>query len=663
MLDALITLDFETFFSAEYSLRGSTNESYVRDPRFEVIGVGVKLGKRPTVWLEEYEFREWTARVDWARCAVNCHHAQFDAAILSWRYGIKPGLLLCTMSMARVLGNPRVGLEILGPKYGLGEKGKELHNAKNKHRADFSQAEYAAFGAYCIQDCELTAGLLSKLRVGFPELEFKLIDLTCRMFTEPVLEADQAILTQAGDEEREKKTRLMDRIGATRESLGSSDQFAALLEATGIEPPLKESPRAKNDDGTPKQIFAFAKSDPAMQALLEHERDEVRFLAEARLSVRSTLIETRTERLAGIGQRGTVPIYLKYGGAHTHRWSGGDKMNPQNFNRGGALRDALIAPDGHVLCVADSGQIEARVVAWLARQTELLETFRRNDLKGKDGDFYSDEGSRYFRRKLSKETTPVERQVSKSMVLGLGFGMGWFKFASELLRGMLGAAPVQFGAREVEIFKVDVARFVSEVKHMDRAGKTAYQRIEELPVRIPLEDRLIHCAVTHFFVELYRATNPKISKTWSAFGDLLSVMVRPGASQVWGPLTFKHEGIQMPAGLTLHYPGLRKAKGGYVYMGGKGGREWTKVYGGLLVENVVQKLARDIVGEQAIRIAERGYKIATTTHDEILCCVPTSQGPECMAFMLDTMKTAPAWCSDLPLNASGGTAVRYGEAK
>ena len=661
--EVLVTLDFETFFSKDYTLRTLTTEAYIRDPRFEVLGVGVKVGNAPSVWLEEEDFRDWASRVDWSRVSLLAHHAHFDGFILSHHYGVRPRFWLCTLSMARALhGTARAGLEYLAPKYGVGAKGKELDNAKGKRRGDFTPEEFEALGGYCNNDVELTRAILDKMARGFPVEELWLIDTTIRAFTEPVFVADLAVLSKALTEEREKKARFLERSGATAEVLGSSDKFAALLRELGEEPPTKPSPKKKNPDGSPQMIPAFSKSDPGMQALLEHPDDGIRFLAEARLSVKSTIIETRTERLIGIAKRGPVPFYLRYCGAHTHRWSGGDKMNPQNFNRGGALRAAILAPPGHSLVVADSGQIEARVVAWLARQMELLETFRRNDAI--DGDFYSDEGSRYFGRKLSKKETPVERQVAKSMVLGLGFQMGWTKFAGELLKGMLGAPPVRFTLEDAKRYGVDVHAFAPA--NGDEWQRGRRRAVETMISRTPFPERLIHSAVTYHFVQLYRRTNRKIADLWDRMKGALARMEPDQGPEVrgkYGPLVFKRHAIVKPGGLTLHYPGLKTSGSGFSYLGGKSGREHARIYGGLLTENVVQSLARDIVAEQALWIRAAGYRIGTTTHDEIVCVVPDSRAEECLSLMLQRMKTPPSWCADLPLNASGGIAKSYGDAK
>lgn len=687
--DALIGIDFESYYSTEYSLKRMTTESYVRDPRFETIGVAVKLGREPAVWMEDQDFRVWARRVRWSRVAVLAHHAHFEGLILSHHYGIRPGRWLCTMSMGRALHGTVQGVSLaaLSELYGVGQKGHEVQDAKGKRRRDFTAAEWLRYGGYSCNDIELADRLRIAMVPRLPPLELWQIDTNIRAFAEPVFRANLTVLDDALKAERLKKRAVLERIArhtgaqlspnptadqvleGARAALSSDPKFAEVLRGLGVEPPTKAG--KPKPDGTPREIFAFAKSDPQFQELLESESDEVRAVCEARLAVKSTLIETRTERMIAAAKRGPVPFYLRYCGAHTHRDSGGDKMNPQNFTRGGALRAAVEAPDEHVLVVADSGQIEARKVGWLAGARSLLETFRRNDALGKKGDFYSDEGAKFFSKKLSKEDTPEERQISKCLILGLGFSMGETKCAGELLKGMLGTPPVRFTLEHAARFGVSVRDYEQGPRW--KGGPTGREQVEGMiarGARLPYAELLVHCAVTAHLVGIYRRTNPEIVKLWRTMDQVLPVMAEDGGdpNEVRvrvGCLEIMRHAIRKPSGMVLHYPGLRRNTDGrgYSYMGGKGGRERVHVYGGLLTENVVQSLARDVVFEQALWIRSKGYRIATKTHDEIVCVVPEAQGPQCLADMLEAMRRPPAWCSDLPLNASGGFARSYGAVK
>ena len=117
----IITLDFETEFDDDYTLKKMTTEAYVRDPRFRAHGCGIKGSGKHTWWLNEPEFRDWTTKQDWSQIAALCHHAHFDGLILSHHYGVRPALWLDTLSMARALiGNHlSVSLESLAAHFGL----------------------------------------------------------------------------------------------------------------------------------------------------------------------------------------------------------------------------------------------------------------------------------------------------------------------------------------------------------------------------------------------------------------------------------------------------------------------------------------------------------------------------------------------------------------
>lgn len=692
----IVTLDFESFYSKDYNLDLLGNEAYVRGPRFEVIGVGVKLGAKSSVWMEERDFRAWAARFPWGKAAVLAQHAHFEGLILSHHYRARPAWWLDTLSMSRAIHGPGGpggkgnSLAALADHYNVGVKGDELAAAKGKRRRDFTPAEWLALGGYCNNDNELAYGILKQMRL--PLFELRLIDATVRMFSEPVLRGNEALLAAAVEEEQARKLNVLRGVAAlagaqatkkltieqaAKKVLGSSPQLAKLLEGLGVDPPMK--------DGKNGRIYAFAATDPGMHQLLEHPDERVRTLAEARIEVKSTLIGARTPRFLATAQRGPMPVYLKYASAHTHRWGGGDKMNWQNLERvdkddpkSGMLRRSIEAPpvweewmgagvpgEPGVLAVADLSQIEPRITAWLAGQESLLETFRRNDAMGKAGDIYSDEGSIYFRRPLSKETTPIERQTSKNIIIGLGYNMGSIKFGSSILAGMNGSPPVQFGRKELDEFGIDPVAFEQRPHNpREEDGPTCGDKVRELTARVPYHELIVHIAVADYFVRVYRARNSRIVALWKTMGRLLEVMATPGASMEFGPLRAEHERLVKPSGLALRYDRLRRTGDGFVYWGYKDGRmQWMKIYGGALTENVVQSLSRDVVAEQLLAVRERGYRLVTTTHDEGVCATSESHGQRCFELMKAAMKTAPAWCQGLPLNASGGVARSYGAVK
>lgn len=620
----IVTIDMETYYDKDYSLSKITTEAYVRDPRFEVIGVGVKVNDQPADWYSGSDPGRFLKSLDYSKRAILCHNTVFDGAILSWKFGIKPKLWLDTLSMARPWHNITVGgsLKKLASYYKLGEKGDEVINALGKRRADFTPEEMDRYASYCLNDVDLTYQLFQKLKNKFPVSELLLIDQTIRMYTEPSIVLDKLLLVQHHTDVVNKKSSLMDELGwlagteeAIKANLMSNDKLAAVLTALHVDVPMKTSKT------TGKPAYAFSKTDAAFTKLLEHEDPQVRAVVGARLGVKSTLEETRTASLMGVAERGPLPIMLNYYGAHTGRFSGGDKMNLQNLPRGGTLRRALCAPKGKLLLACDSAQIEARMVAWLAGQANLLHSFR----EGRD--VYCEFASDVYGRKVTK-AEKLERHVGKTAVLGLGYGMGWMKFQATLALGAGG-------------MKVDLSE--DEAKSI---------------------------------VGVYRGKYPMIQALWDRCGWALSRMVMGESGEVRPGITFGHEHIGLPNGLRLHYPLLNRTMEGFKFVGDSramlaatkakitGGEfdGWTYIYGGKVTENIVQALARIVVCDQMVKIGQR-YKVVLQVHDEVVCLVDEAEAEEAKAYVMEVMSTPPSWAPDLPVNCEAELGVNYADCK
>lgn len=408
----LVTLDFETYYDKEYTLKKMTTEEYVRDSRFKVHCVGLKSPDSPAARIVNLEY----AKEDGIeKYAILCHHAHFDGLILSHHYGVRPAMWFDTLSMAR-LALPHLkshSLESLATHFGLPAK-TVPYNLFIGQR-DLSADVQRQLEEGCKHDVELTYAIFQKLLPLVSKEELRVIDLTIRMFTEPALQLDRERMNVYLAQTIKDKETLLERCGVTSSDLASSAKFAAILTSLGVEPPVKTSIK------TGKETYALAKTDAAFKELCESDNETVAALCAARLGIKSTLAETRAGRLIAASTRGALPVYLKYYGAHTGRWSGGDKVNWQNFPRGGEIRKSIMAPAGHVLVVMDLSQIECRMVNWLAGQEDVLDAFRAGR------DVYCESATRFYGRTITK-ADKAERQIFKSVELGCGYGMGAKKF-------------------------------------------------------------------------------------------------------------------------------------------------------------------------------------------------------------------------------------------
>ncbi len=601
----IITVDFETYYSREYSLSKMTTEEYIRGDEFEVIGVGVKVDESETTWFSgtKGETQEFLNQYDWANAFVLAHNTAFDGAILSWIYGISPKGWLDTLCMARATNGVDVGgsLAFLAKHYELGEKGTEVVNAIAKKRRDFSPEDLSRYGDYCINDVDLTYRLFHILAANFPKSELKVIDCTLKMYTDPKLILDLPLLEQHLHDVKIKKERLLEAATASKDDLMSNDKFAELLKQLKVDPPRKVSAT------TGREAWAFAKTDEGFKELASHPDPRVQTLVAARLGNKTTLEETRTQRFIDIAKRGRMPVPLKYYAAHTGRWGGDDKVNLQNLpargNNAGKLKSAIRAPKGYILIDADSSQIEARTVAWLAGQTDLVDAFEKGE------DVYRIMASAIYAKEVD-EITKDERFVGKTTILGAGYGMGANKFSAQL-----------------KTFGVDVDE--AEAKRIIDVYRQTYSEIPSL------------------WKQAQSALDAILTDRTAELGEYPEVLSVEGSA-----------GIRLPSGLLLRYPELTKdSDGQYAYKTRAG---FTKIYGGKVIENVCQAVARCIIAEQMLKINKK-YKVVLTVHDAVACLAPVGEREEAVKYVEECMRWRPDWCKDLPLNCEVGYGESYGE--
>lgn len=726
-----VTIDFETYYTTvdngAYTLSRMTTEEYVRDPRFEIIGVSIKHGDAPSkFYTGDLDYiRAVLRQIDWASTMAIGHNlSEFDSLILTQVVGVRPRAYACTLQMARALhgskdsGGKNISnsLDALCKMYGLAPKGNQVKTYVNRRRESFSPAEMADYAEYCGNkavtgtdgDTDLCWELFKRFVSQLPRNELQLASLTTRMFAEPRLALDLPLLQSLQQDMATRKAELLTRVAgilgvdeslpqeqrvAQTQSLLRKDEVLAsvLRDQFDVTPPTKLSLKRKNPDGSPMVVYAFAKTDEGMSQLLEFEdesdpqgAEDIQALAAARLGVKSTLAESRVDRFTGVANRGLLPVPLAYGKTGTHRLAGSQKINMQNLSgskyvtkrtpRGAlvmtpggpnrldqwrmathpesgvevmqvrcvdgtvwwtedakgeklvwlvGLRDAITAPPGKKLVVADSSQIELRVCHLLSGQMDTVEELRQGI------DVYSSFASTIYGRSITKKDKR-ERQHGKVGMLQLQYQSGWKSFRN--------AARIMGGVRLTE----------------DEAAGT---------------------------VDTYRNRFTEVRKFWRTCQQGISKMATGGGTYLdqWGLCKLEHNRITSPGRMPLVYHNLRQEllegfDGGepelqWVY-DDKEKRSMRKIYGGSVTENLCQWLARNVVFDQMLECEKRwgrydslGNGVVLTVHDEIVLCVDEDDAEEALKFCLDTMSQPPKWWPQLPVAAEGGIGQRYSEAK
>jgi len=596
----IVTLDFETYYDTQHSLGVLSTVQYVASDLFKVWGVGIKINDAQTEWFGEDECTDAINAIQWDDAAVVCHNTLFDAYILTQYYNVYPKYYYDTAAMARGLApNESASLKNtclrIFPNDKTMRKGDELINAKGIFDLPPDIEEQIA--GYCIQDVDLTYALFNVMQPNYPQKELDIIDITCRMFVEPKIYLNKPLLIAHKAEVVEATLGKIAASGLTREQLASQKQFAQYLEEElSITVPTKKSIR------TGEMIPAFSKTDAAYSQMCtmypQHQH-----IWDAREAVKSRIEETRAQRLLdGCTTAGTLPVPLKYYAAHTGRFGGSEKINLQNLPRSSKLRNALQAGPNQMLYIADLSNIEARMLAWLAKEEDLLKSFAAGE------DVYSNFASQIYNKPVTK-ADKLERYVGKTAILGLGYGMGAPKYQAVLAQG----SPA-----------------------IDVTTGTALGIVSQ-----------------------YRAMYPNIPQLWRIGKQLLFYMLdRTDAKYSYGPLNVASNALKLPNGMFLQYPHLRFNNNEFVYDSGRTGI--TRIHGPRFVENIVQALSRIVITDQLLNIQKlKGVSVVLTVHDEIIALASDKNADETLTKIMSIMTTAPDWCSELPLDAEGAYSKIY----
>lgn len=648
----LIIFDVETYYDQEYSLKKMPTPNYILDPQFEMQMVAVKVDDGPHEIIDGPDFGKWLRQYPEQKTTTVSFNSLFDNSILAWRYGYVPHTMIDAMGMARALIGHKLThftLRNIADHLGLGAKGTALENMKGKRLAQIkAEGLYGGFAQYALQDNYLCEQIFLRLYPQFPWSERRLMDMVLRCCVEPRFLCDEGMLVGHLIEVKAAKALLLQDANIDPKIIMSSPKFKSALEALGVEVEMKTSPT------TGKETPCFAKTDEFMETLQEHPDPVVAAMAAARLGLKSTLEETRCEKLLGIAQldwsvwaarRGLpanssfMPMPLRYGGAHTHRLSGEWQMNMQNMptvrgSKGKSkLRKSLIVGADETVLTIDLSQIEARLVAWICGCTRLVQEFanKQDPYSLLATEIFGKPIDRKLKDALGRLIFEIEGFIGKTGILGLGYGCGKNHFDTMVTRA----------ARSMGL---DIS--------------AVYDR-----------------AIGDKAVDAYRSRYHEIPRGWRILDQLIQTVFLSGsASAKFGPVTISYGRVELPSGLSLHYdqPGFRiDPKTGRNEIVYRYGKFTHKLYGAKFLENIVQALARIVVMNAALRIRDRGlstdnpddYRFRLQAHDELVFIVKTAHLDSAKAMILQEMTRRPSWALDAPIDAELGQGASYGDAK
>jgi len=673
----VVVLDFETYFDAEYSMRGdklSTIE-YIMDERFEVLGLSVlgmaqpfdNYGGRTHFWSGEqgaasilaHLQREYGQNLE--NCTIVAQNAVFDTAILAYRYNIRPPYIVDILGLARHWNSrAKNDLEHLCRRFDLPAKGettdfkgvtfrKRLKKPKTRKKGPklpqqtprITDEQLVALRDYANNDVKREWELFTLLmpKLSCPSTELRILQHTLDLFLHPALDVDlrrgEKLIGEMDAEIDQTVNRLNTvRAGlrlepATRKDIAGGNSFEALLYDALVVAGDDPARYAKGTKQKNKEwMFAIAKDDPQREWLEQHEDEHVRLLIEARNAAKSwPLHMKRVRRIInqGVASGRGLPVSLKYHGAHTGRWSGGEKINLQNLGSRGhelvnAVRELLIAKPGQELVIADASQIEARVLAWIAGQWDLVEKFANGE------EIYCGFAERvlgYPVRKpkaeggipaIEKRMKWARNSVGKVGVLGCGYGMG----STKAVGYAKGAIDFETAERLVKTYREENDKIVQFWRGVERAFiyTAKYGEPCEMPRGLRF-DQTPDCDVIITLPNGRELKYHQVKIEPDQYGDSI---------KVWNDLE----------------------------------KSSVHVWGGYLTENVVQAISRDLLWAAIQRLEDEGHRVALHVHDELIITTPKGTGQRVLNRAIAALGTRPAWAADCPLAAEGVVTERYG---
>lgn len=581
----VLTLDFETYYDREYSLRNMTTIEYIKDSRFEVIMMSYALDSNPVQNLigEQY-IRYFLRTLDWNNIIVNAQNTQFDGTILRERFGITAKFYADTMAMARVTGahifegaSLRAISNVLRKVgYPVPPKGTEVESAQGKHLqqfvSDYDSLYYLAeeetdvydevvrgetllnaYVQYCNNDVELARQAFIYFSSMISADEMKYGDMILKTYIVPSTYLDLNIINTeiARIEQRDKEraqgiadTYFGGDMAQLRATCRSAKLFTAFLQAQGgvLASEVGMQPEEIIESGIGRFIIperhsekkgtvepCYSKAFAGMMEMCDHPDPSIAELFQIKLDMTSSIEMSRALRFRNIAAlRCGFGFPYVVSGAHTHRLGGAGKLNVQNLSSGRkagqskALKQSITAPPGYKIVVFDSSQIELRTGYYIAQEPRALAMFPA----GKD---------------------PY----------------------SHLAAQIYGGDPAEIKLKA----KQDIAPYVmyrqvgksGELSCIYGTGKFGFQNYTKVNGLDLTEEQCQRV------VEIYRQSHPEIVKSWKDCETALNQMMAGGDGYFGGPTgkLFYYTGnrmlhgervpgIRLPDGNWLNYWNLRK---------------------------------------------------------------------------------------------------------
>ncbi len=650
-----LSIDLETFSSVPIAKAGA--QKYISSPDFEILLFAYSLDGAPVEVIDMPRgdrFPPWLVQAitspDYIKHAYN---AAFEWGCLSKFLGpLPPSQWRCTMFHGLYCGYT-AGLDATGRALGLPEDKQKLNTGKalirffcvpckptkaNGYRTrnlpKHDPAKWELFKEYNRQDVVTEMEIEQRLSV-FPVPDFVQKQWeTDLIINARGVAADMALVEGA-----------LYLGGTIRKNLMSE-----AVQLSGLDNPNSVVQLVKwLEDETEEEVTDLRKGTVARLLKNDNNSPKVRRMLEIRQELGKTSTKKYDAIEAAICPDGRVRGLLQFYGANrTGRWAGRlvqvqnlprtyiepldlarEMVQKRNFDGlhllygsipdtlSQLIRTAFIAPEGHVFIDADFSAIEARVISWLANELWRLEVFRTH------GKIYEASASQMFGVPIEriKKGNPEYslRQKGKVAELALGY------------QGGVGAL-IQMGALDMGIPESDFPDIVSR----------------------------------------WRNSNKRIRDLWYSVENAALAVITQGNSVGLNGLIFSHEynynletnclTITLPSQRKLYYisPSICENKWGrpsISYMGmDQKTKKWKHIetYGGKLVENCVQAIARDCLADAIERLEASGLPVVFHVHDEVVIdAVPWADENTMLQTVVDIMRQPVPWARGLPLNADG----------